>query len=28
MGSYHETYTAAGLMKVCVPRLPNLDLKM
>ena len=28
MGSYHETYTAAGQQKVCVPRLPRLDLKM
>lgn len=28
MGSYHETYTAAGTQKVCVPRLPRLDLKM
>jgi hypothetical protein len=28
MGSYHETYTAAGVKKVCVPCFPHLDLKM
>ncbi len=28
MGSYNETYTAAGAKKVCVPCLPRLDLKM
>lgn len=28
MGSYHETYTAAGARKVCIPPLPRLDLKM
>jgi hypothetical protein len=28
MGSYLETYTAAGAKKVCVPYFPRLDLKM
>lgn len=28
MGSYLETYTAAGAKKVCVPNLPRLDIKL
>lgn len=28
MGSYHETYTASGAKRVCIPHLPSLDLKI
>ena len=28
MGSYHETYTACGANRVCIPPIPSLDLKM